>query len=175
MVFVPERQHDSSQARSAWNHEGNSPVPLSQSPSPNPPRRRPSSSAVDGGGCSDGRGFEWIRQIGERFAWTGQSKNSRQRRRDRFGDDAKHIQALCAWLRSACPSGTKAIPPSKRQCVNRTNARSQWLMKSRDKRRPRSRRYLPKESIEIEHATGGADERSDEKENRPGRTFLLGE
>jgi hypothetical protein len=27
MVFVPEGQHDSSQARSAWNHEGNSPVP----------------------------------------------------------------------------------------------------------------------------------------------------
>jgi hypothetical protein len=27
MVFVPEGQHDSSQARSAWNHEENSPVP----------------------------------------------------------------------------------------------------------------------------------------------------
>jgi hypothetical protein len=26
-VFVPEGQHDSSQARSAWNHEENSPVP----------------------------------------------------------------------------------------------------------------------------------------------------
>jgi hypothetical protein len=27
MVFVPEGQHDSSQARSAWNHEENNPVP----------------------------------------------------------------------------------------------------------------------------------------------------
>ena len=27
MVFVPEGQHDSSQARSAWNHEENSPRP----------------------------------------------------------------------------------------------------------------------------------------------------
>ena len=27
MAFVPEGQHDSSQARSAWNHEENSPVP----------------------------------------------------------------------------------------------------------------------------------------------------
>ena len=26
--FVPEGQHDSSQARSAWNHEENGPVPL---------------------------------------------------------------------------------------------------------------------------------------------------
>ena len=26
--FVPEGQHDSSQARSAWNHEDNGPVPL---------------------------------------------------------------------------------------------------------------------------------------------------
>ena len=25
--FVPEGQHDSSQARSAWNHEENGPVP----------------------------------------------------------------------------------------------------------------------------------------------------
>jgi hypothetical protein len=27
MYFVPEGQHDSSQARSAWNDEENSPVP----------------------------------------------------------------------------------------------------------------------------------------------------
>jgi hypothetical protein len=27
MLFVPEGQHDRSQARSAWNHEENSPVP----------------------------------------------------------------------------------------------------------------------------------------------------
>ncbi len=27
MVFVPEGQHDRSQARSAWNHEENRPVP----------------------------------------------------------------------------------------------------------------------------------------------------
>src|SRR6202030_4561829 len=27
MYFVPEGQHDSSQARSAWRHEENSPVP----------------------------------------------------------------------------------------------------------------------------------------------------
>ena len=27
MSFVPEGQHDSSQARSAWSHEENSPVP----------------------------------------------------------------------------------------------------------------------------------------------------
>jgi hypothetical protein len=27
MVFVPEGQHDSSLARSAWNHEENSPAP----------------------------------------------------------------------------------------------------------------------------------------------------
>jgi hypothetical protein len=27
MVFVPEGQHDCSQARSAWNHEENGPVP----------------------------------------------------------------------------------------------------------------------------------------------------
>ena len=27
MAFVPEGQHDSSQARSAWNHEENIPVP----------------------------------------------------------------------------------------------------------------------------------------------------
>jgi hypothetical protein len=27
MAFVPEGQHDSSQARSAWNHEENSTVP----------------------------------------------------------------------------------------------------------------------------------------------------
>src|ERR1700733_6724258 len=27
MVFVPEGQHDSSQARSAWDYEENSPVP----------------------------------------------------------------------------------------------------------------------------------------------------
>ena len=27
MAFVPEGQHDSSQARSAWNHEENNPVP----------------------------------------------------------------------------------------------------------------------------------------------------
>jgi hypothetical protein len=27
MVFVPEGQHDRSQARSAWNHEENSPIP----------------------------------------------------------------------------------------------------------------------------------------------------
>ena len=31
------------------------------------------------------------------------------RRRGRLGNDAKHIQALRAWLRSGCPSGTKAI------------------------------------------------------------------
>ena len=27
MAFVPEGQHDSSQARSTWNYEQNSPVP----------------------------------------------------------------------------------------------------------------------------------------------------
>jgi hypothetical protein len=27
MYFVPEGRHDSSQARSAWSHEENSPVP----------------------------------------------------------------------------------------------------------------------------------------------------
>ena len=27
VVFVPEGQHDSSQARSAWNHQENNPVP----------------------------------------------------------------------------------------------------------------------------------------------------
>ena len=30
MVFVPEGQRDSSQARSAWNHEENSFVPAGQ-------------------------------------------------------------------------------------------------------------------------------------------------
>jgi hypothetical protein len=49
------------------------------------------------------------------------------------------------------------------------------LMKSRDKRGPWSRRYFSKEPIEIEHATGGADKRSYEQENRQGRTLLLGE
>jgi hypothetical protein len=32
MAFVPEGQHDSSQARSAWNHEENSPVPGGREP-----------------------------------------------------------------------------------------------------------------------------------------------
>jgi hypothetical protein len=36
MYFVPEGQHDRSQARSAWSHEENSPVPLYMDRGPAP-------------------------------------------------------------------------------------------------------------------------------------------
>jgi hypothetical protein len=35
MVFVAEEQHDGSQARRAWNHEENSPVPAGRLKDPN--------------------------------------------------------------------------------------------------------------------------------------------
>src|ERR1700722_15765410 len=40
---------------------------------------------------------------------------------------AKHVQALRAWLRSACPSGTKAIRPSKGQASSAISE-YHWLM-----------------------------------------------
>jgi hypothetical protein len=79
MSFVPEGQHDSSQARSAGSHEKNSPVPAGR---------------LNGSRLSLGLTMTSTVPPGP-------------------GGSLHRYQALRAWLRSACPSGTKAIRPSK--------------------------------------------------------------
>ena len=80
MVFVAEGQHDRSQARSAWNHEENSPVPA-------------------------GRLKRHELSFDDKIYGTDNDFN----RPSGTGPLCIDTQALRAWLRSACPSGTKAI------------------------------------------------------------------
>jgi hypothetical protein len=88
MYFVPEGQHDSSQARSTWSHEENCPVPAG----------RLNGSRL---GLEANKG--WIVGLDppdfDRPSGTGALCIA--------------TQALRAWLLSPCPSGTKAIRPSK--------------------------------------------------------------
>jgi hypothetical protein len=90
MVFVPEGQHDSSQARSAWNHQENSPVPAG----------RLNRSDLYHPFSGNGSGHSWASTVPPGT-----------------GPLCIATQALRAWLLSACPSGTKAIRLSKRLII----------------------------------------------------------
>ena len=91
MAFVPEGQHDSSQARSAWNYEENSPVLAGRL---NRSQLRSDSSKNKLSGTDN----DFDRPSGT-------------------GPLCIDTQALRAWLLSVCPSGTKAIRPSKRHTI----------------------------------------------------------
>src|SRR5271165_7324888 len=85
MFFVPEGQHDSSQARSAWSHEENSLVPAGRlNGSPLGDRKFPQHVLDNDFDRPSGTGPLCI--------------------------DTK---ALRAWLLSACPSETKVIRQSQ--------------------------------------------------------------
>src|ERR1700722_2399125 len=92
MYFVPEGQHDSSQARSAWSHEENTPVPAGRL---NGSRFRLDANSKNGSGMSS-------------VSTTNISGTDNDFDRP-SGSLCIAIQALRAWLLSACPSGTKAI------------------------------------------------------------------
>ena len=99
MSFVPEGQHDSSQALSAWNHEENSLVPAGRL---NGSRLRldanNSASTSNMSGTDNG---------------TDKGTDNDFDRPSVTGALYVAIQALRAWLLSRCPSGTKDIRPSK--------------------------------------------------------------
>src|SRR5271165_7225105 len=105
MYFVPEGQHDSSQARSAWSHEENSLVPAGR---------------LNGSGLSDRNSHKHvlvceiqkiIQPWPTPFALCPGTDNDFDRPSG-TGPLCIATQALRAWLLSACPSGTKATHPS---------------------------------------------------------------
>jgi hypothetical protein len=75
-----------------------------------PPRRRPrfGIEAV----CQDARGLNGeSNRRAFRLCQPSETAEDEGRRRGRLEHDAKQIQALRAWLRSTCPSGTKRHSP----------------------------------------------------------------
>jgi hypothetical protein len=97
-AFVPEGQHDGSQGTKCLGKCTD--------------RSSSSSSSLSLGDRAVGEDERGIR--GEFCSYVpedGRAGGGRRRRRGGLRHDAK--QALRAWLLSACPSGTKAIRPSK--------------------------------------------------------------
>jgi hypothetical protein len=97
--FVPEGQHDRSQARSAWN-------------SANPKSRPVGYGMIRVGVRTDSTWLTFPRDIPLELAAPDHTVP--------YG--TVHLrdtsQALRAWLRSACPSGTKAIRPIEGPRIN---------------------------------------------------------
>src|ERR1700722_20001869 len=87
MVFVPEGQHDSSQARSAWVEMQRGPVP----------EGRLKALLVPQIVCRRNGAHEWF----------SQPRSAQSSRWD--GAIFLTFQALRAWLLSCCPSGTKTL------------------------------------------------------------------
>jgi hypothetical protein len=102
MYLVPEGQHDRSQARSAWSHEENCSVPAGR---------------LNGFRLKLEANKGWIVGL-DPPAFARLTPELRLappefNRPSGTGTLCIATQALRAWLRSRCPSGTKAIRPSK--------------------------------------------------------------
>jgi hypothetical protein len=106
MYFVPEGQHDSSQARSAW-------VAMQRAPSRRDGRSHCQSQRYWSSKASSCR-FRNARYSCSKVCRRLISAEIRSIQSSLRDEDlCIATQALRAWLRSACPSGTKAIRPSK--------------------------------------------------------------
>jgi hypothetical protein len=111
-VFVPEGQHDGSQARSAWSHEENSLVPAG--------RLNGSRLRLDANIPFNRNTWVFLKRH-ELGSTTNISETDKGTDNDfdpstvppGTGALCVATQALRAWLLSASPSGTKAIRPSK--------------------------------------------------------------
>jgi hypothetical protein len=105
MYFVPEGQHDRSQARSAWRHEKNSLVPEGRS--------NGSRLSLDANIPFISTGIPSVSKAARTPFRRQVSLTTTSTVPPGRGPLYTATQALRAWLRSACPSGTKAIRPSK--------------------------------------------------------------